>query len=66
MKSGQKDAEDFAGDIRTIKIFGIEDMTKFVTGKAINTYLFKPAPKAIYILRIENTAKFLVPRLIQE
>ena len=43
-----EDAEGSAGEIGAINILGIEDITKFVTGKVINTYLFKPEPKGPY------------------
>jgi len=39
-----QDAEGFAGEIRTVIIFGIENIAKFVTGNTINASLFKPMP----------------------
>jgi len=41
-----EDMEGFARGIRAIYIVGIENIAKFLTGKAINTYLFKPGPKS--------------------
>jgi len=39
-----QDAEVFAREIWAIHVLGIENIAKFVTGKAINSYLFKPDP----------------------
>jgi hypothetical protein len=39
-----EDVKGFAWEIRAVNIFGIENITKLVTDKTVNTYLFKPDP----------------------
>jgi hypothetical protein len=40
--------EGFAGEIWTVNMIRIENVAKFITGKTINTYLFKPYPTPSY------------------
>jgi len=49
-----EDTEGFAGEIWGICILGIEDIAKLITGKAINTYLFKPDPKFLRALLMKK------------
>jgi len=47
-----EETEGFAWEIRPIDILGIKNITKLVTGKGINTYLFKPDPAPSRTLHI--------------
>jgi hypothetical protein len=51
-----EDADSFAGEIKTVNIFGIENIAKFVTGKTMNTYLFMTDPVSIYLFYLPYPA----------